>query len=199
MTEAWTIANREFSERQDLDYEDIAKRVLFSAVEKSAQGLLLFDYFGLPSSGTVSVCTGTIVAVYQNLSDHIEANCADLRVLVPDTTTYELVADLPKVGLSHERDLEREFNELVREWRRDTSHLSRIDRKIAHPAYRSIVAMGEPAVPLILKELEKNGGYWFAALSEITHHNPIAPDRHCNIKELSSAWIAWGRKNARSS
>lgn len=41
-------------------------------------------------------------------------------------------------------------------------------KAVSHPAYRQIIEMGQPALPLIFRELERNGGEWFDALQSIT-------------------------------
>ena len=69
--------------------------------------------------------------------------------------------------------LRAEFSVLARQWNRDTMHLSRISRAVAHPAHVRIVAMGEPVVPLILEELRDCPSHWFAALWTITNIDPV--------------------------
>ena len=46
--------------------------------------------------------------------------------------------------------LEEEFDELTALWRAETSHLSRLDKIVAHPAYLKIIGIGHEALPLIL-------------------------------------------------
>ncbi len=103
-------------------------------------------------------------------------------------------------------DLAKRFAALVATWREGTRHRSRMDQIAAHPAFREIVAMGERAVPLILAYLEKNGGFLFLALQEITGAEPPIPDGFrgnkviCDgwigydIKGTQAAWLAWGRE-----
>jgi hypothetical protein len=63
-----------------------------------------------------------------------------------------------------------------------------------HPAYQKIIGMGEPAIPLILKDLEKNGpNDWFWALTAITDENPITQDIAGNMAAMTEAWLQWGR------
>src|SRR5271170_4229307 len=69
-------------------------------------------------------------------------------------------------------DLQRVFEKLASEWRRDTEHLSLVARKTAHPNYLEIIKLGTTSpvriVSLILKELRKRPAFWFAALETIT-------------------------------
>src|SRR5947209_5660178 len=43
------------------------------------------------------------------------------------------------------------FARLHRQWRAETRYSSSLETKKAHPAYASIVAMGDEAIPLILE------------------------------------------------
>ena len=64
-----------------------------------------------------------------------------------------------------------------------------------HPAYQKIIGMGEPAVPLILKDLAENGpDDWFWALTAIADDNPITEDIAGDMNAMTAAWLQWGRK-----
>ncbi|MGH7135013.1 MAG: hypothetical protein ACREHD_04690, partial [Pirellulales bacterium] len=84
-------------------------------------------------------------------------------------------------------DAER-FRQLADAWKSETKHYSRSDHIAAHPAYRAIVAMGEPVVPLILRDLQESGAAWFQALREITRENPVAAESRGNLREVISEW-----------
>lgn len=92
------------------------------------------------------------------------------------------------------RQQEEEFRRLVQQWRRDVMFLSSIARGAGHPAYQKIVKMGFPMVPLLLRELEQNGGHWFVALRKITGKNPVEPEDAGSIPNMTKAWIEWGHK-----
>ena len=86
------------------------------------------------------------------------------------------------------------FLRLSNEWKRDTGHLSLVSQIAAHPSYQSIVAMGESAIPLILRDLETEPNHWFPALSSITSEGPEIPvHERGNITAVSEAWIKWGK------
>ena len=92
------------------------------------------------------------------------------------------------------KDLEAEFQELANQWRHDTGHFSFVGQMITHPAYQSILAMGEPAIPLILKELQSGPYHWFHALSIISGESPHIPNEdRGRIRAISKIWIEWGR------
>ncbi|HWE01026.1 MAG TPA: hypothetical protein VG326_01360 [Tepidisphaeraceae bacterium] len=87
-----------------------------------------------------------------------------------------------------------QFDRLADQWALATSILSSPTQKAMHPAYREIVAMGLPALPMILQRMEHCGGHWFWALSEITGENPIPISAHGRIAEMREAWLKWGRE-----
>lgn len=90
------------------------------------------------------------------------------------------------------QNLKDKFSELAEQWRRETRFLSSSDEKILHPAYQSIIAMGQSAVPLVLEELRSRRGHWFWALRFMADADPV-PDGS-NIEAARQAWIAWGRE-----
>ena len=54
--------------------------------------------------------------------------------------------------------------------------------------------MGEPAIPLILKDLADNGpNDWFWALTAITDENPITEEIAGNMVAMTEAWLQWGK------
>jgi hypothetical protein len=90
------------------------------------------------------------------------------------------------------QNLANEFQQCVEKWRAETGHLSSIDRKAIHPSYQRIMAMGRPAIPLVLREMQQNGGHWFWALHFMTGASPV-PEM-ASIEEARKAWLSWGRE-----
>ncbi len=87
------------------------------------------------------------------------------------------------------------FLELASEWKRETRFVSNITRKSMHIAYQKIIGMGRVAIPLILQDLQKNGpNDWFWALHVITDVNPITEDIAGDMRAMTEAWLAWGKK-----
>jgi hypothetical protein len=58
-------------------------------------------------------------------------------------------------------------------------------------AYREIVALGEGAVPLLLREVEARTGHWFRALEEITGEDPVAEDDWGDYEAMRRRWLEW--------
>ncbi len=92
-------------------------------------------------------------------------------------------------------EIETMFLELAEQWRRDTGMLSVISKISMHPAYQRIIGMGQPVVPLIMRELEREPDHWFWALNSITGANPIKVQQRGNLYQMAQAWIEWGREN----
>ena len=95
-----------------------------------------------------------------------------------------------------ETSIAEEFQRLVRMWKFETRHLSIPAQITRHPAYRRVIDMGELAIPLILKDLQKEPDHWFSALSEISGESPHIPNEDMgNMKAMSEICIEWGKRN----
>ena len=95
---------------------------------------------------------------------------------------------------THMESVADRFLRLSNEWKRDTGHLSLISQIAAHPSYQSIVAMGESAIPLILRDLETEPNHWFSALLAIVGEGPEIPaHERGDVRAISEAWLKWGK------
>lgn len=88
--------------------------------------------------------------------------------------------------------LEAEFQQLALTWRKETAVFSSVTKKVRHPAYQKIIAMGSTAVPLILRELERKPGHWFWALHTISGEDPVGEED--NFDAAVVAWLEWGKR-----
>src|SRR6266852_2151381 len=89
--------------------------------------------------------------------------------------------------------LEEKFNRLAETWQDAVGHLSSSSQRDNHPAYQEIIAMGEPVVPLLLRDMERTRRHWFTALSAITKAQPVAREDAGNIPRMVQAWLDWGK------
>jgi len=55
-----------------------------------------------------------------------------------------------------------------------------------HPAYRAIVGLGKPVIPLLLVELELEPDHWFIALHELTGAEPVPEESRGRIDKMAS-------------
>jgi hypothetical protein len=92
-------------------------------------------------------------------------------------------------------EIETTFSELAEQWRRETGMLSVASKISMHPAYQRIIGMGQPVVPLIMRELEREPDHWFWALSAITGANPVKAEQRGRLQQMAVAWIEWGKAN----
>ncbi len=87
------------------------------------------------------------------------------------------------------------FTYLAEHWREDTALTSSIPTMTAHPAYGAITRIGAVMIPYILEDLRANGGYWFAALRELTGENPVTQNERGNYEAMRAAWLRWGAEH----
>lgn len=99
------------------------------------------------------------------------------------------------VGVKEDAALDATFRALADTWRRETGYLSSPAKKTQHSAYQAIIALGAPAVPLILAELAEQSDHWFEALEKITGVSQASDTRRPGTADLTKAWLKWGRKN----
>jgi len=90
--------------------------------------------------------------------------------------------------------IEQTFQELATTWREETRFTSSITEMVMHSAYQRIIGLGPAAIPLLLRELERNSDHWFWALHAITGVDPTTPAQKGKVKEMAQAWLYWGRE-----
>jgi hypothetical protein len=91
--------------------------------------------------------------------------------------------------------VDRRFKLLSSRWKAEVGMISSVTELARHRDYVEIVRMGWPAVPLILRELQKSPDHWFPALQQITGANPVSQNDRGRVKAMAQAWIRWGREN----
>jgi hypothetical protein len=91
--------------------------------------------------------------------------------------------------------IEERFRKLEATWTAETGYLSSYTDIVEHPAFREIIRLGEPVVPLMLRDLEERPRLWVWALPEITGADPVPPQEGGNITKMTEAWLRWGRAN----
>lgn len=91
-------------------------------------------------------------------------------------------------------DLQGQFNHLVELWKAGRGPTSTAVAMATHPAYKRIISMGRPALPMILKELSAHRDHWFIALGTIAGTNPVRAADRGNVARMADAWVAWGQE-----
>ncbi|MBD2326242.1 hypothetical protein [Alkalinema sp. FACHB-956] len=90
-------------------------------------------------------------------------------------------------------ELEAQFLELAEQWRQETGMFSVVSQIVIHPAYQRIIGMGQPVVPLLLRDLEQEPDHWFWALQAITGENPVKQEHRGNLQQMAIDWLEWGK------
>ena len=88
----------------------------------------------------------------------------------------------------------RRFRRLAEQWENEGGGRSISKQIMDCPAFRALVAMGEPIVPLILDEMEQSHLLWHLALQEITGERPIHTGARGDMAAVYAAWREWGRR-----
>lgn len=86
------------------------------------------------------------------------------------------------------------FEKLKTEWKSKTRYMSNSAQMATIWPYQQIIGMGPPALPLILKELERETDHWFWALEAISGENPVPAEQAGQVEYMAKAWIEWGRQ-----
>jgi len=96
----------------------------------------------------------------------------------------------PEIG--DVKSLEERFNRLADRWEAETA-LDSTAQQFLHPDYQTIIEMGMPVVPYILKRLKHKPDHWFEALCAITGENPVPEDCAGDLPKRTACWLAWGK------
>ena len=87
-----------------------------------------------------------------------------------------------------------EFLELKEKWKQETIFESSSDKIFSNSNYVKIIDFGAEALPWIIKDLKRNGGFWFFALKKITGFNPIKTENIGRYEGMKSDWLEWSEK-----
>lgn len=113
----------------------------------------------------------------------------------PPSADIAMLEDVASAVRARETaELRRTFAALVRQWQAACGHLSSTTKRVKHKAFRTVVAMGRPAIPLLLEQLTREPNDWDLALAEITGEPPAPPDDAGKMAEVAAAWLTWGAK-----
>ena len=96
--------------------------------------------------------------------------------------------------IDHKSELQKKFNELAENWKRETGGYSTMLHKASNNNYLDIIGLGMDVVPFILKDLQKNSSLWFAALKAITKENPVPKESLGDTEKMRDAWLQWGKE-----
>ncbi|MDO8787410.1 MAG: hypothetical protein Q7J42_05000 [Sulfuritalea sp.] len=101
---------------------------------------------------------------------------------------------LVEAVIKEAEELSSTFFAQLEQWKYETKFMSSLQDIVLHMSYQRIIGLGPRVIPLILRELEENGGHWFWALQSITGENPVSPEDVGRTKRMAERWLAWGRE-----
>ena len=159
--------------------------------------------FGVADSSATPVMPAAFYALYKNdagptsgspstpqRNESRKDTGADAIVRVVNGEIFIQVKTGPSENQSTK--LEVTFKALMEKWRRESGHLSVLHEKLCSRTYLEIIGLGEPAVPLLLSELQRRPTHLFLALSSITRDNPVR--KGANFAQAVEDWITWGQE-----
>ena len=137
-----------------------------------------------------------------NISRTIIASSAGEWHLVPAQETREMVSRSRSEDVANDVRVELtlpdwfEFQRLVEQWHRERGATSSTTKIAMCPSYQRIVADGRKYIPLILRQLEREGDepdHWFWALRVITGADPVRHADRGDVVQMARAWLDWAR------
>lgn len=116
------------------------------------------------------------------------------RWRLPMTSQMHTTSQKAKYNAS-QTDLLDDFQAALKQWRAETAHLSLIRDMVRHSAFRQIVAMGDVAIPWIVRELKSRPDFLVFALPMITKENPVPASSAGKLTEVVNSWLLWAERN----
>ena len=86
------------------------------------------------------------------------------------------------------------FYTLAINWKNDVRLTSSATEIILNSFYQRIIGMGPVALPMILRELNREPDHWFWALQAISGENPVRPQDRGKLNEMAKSWLKWGKE-----
>ncbi|MCY4188801.1 MAG: hypothetical protein OXD30_09985 [Bryobacterales bacterium] len=89
------------------------------------------------------------------------------------------------------------FEKLVLQWREQRRFTSSLEEMTACPAHLEILAMGKPAVELIMDRLRAEAAdHWFRTLELLTGAQPVRHEDRGDYEKMRRAWLGWRDRQA---
>lgn len=152
------------------------------------------DYSG---AGIEEVVERISQAVQDDVPDISEGQKQEFKRRLYTFLELDGIFGVPSKAIGDRHDykrLEAIFTTLVNQWYEETRPMSSTNQMSMHPAYQQIIGMGEAAIPLLLRELEKKSGRWFWALKSITREDPVPSEHRGKTQQMIKAWLDWGKQ-----
>jgi len=143
-----------------------------------------------PSSGAVSITAPW----FSNISlEQVQGRVSrGLDLVIQESSDLIAPHSRPTNALVVDQALEKEFERLVANWKRETRAQSSLGEIFTNDSYQRILGMGKDALPMILADLQKAPGHWFYALEKIVGHDVASGAK--TFGEARDNWLQWGYK-----
>jgi hypothetical protein len=90
-------------------------------------------------------------------------------------------------------ELQRRFSSLARAWKKERIAASSDPAEWAMClSYQKIIALGPPAISLILTEFKRKPDHWFWALQVLTDSDPVRKEHRGKFAHMVNDWLLWG-------
>ena len=120
----------------------------------------------------------------------------DPATLQPNTRVTVVAADNGALDmLVDPQRITEEFGTLAKKWREEVGAESSLSKITGNLNYLRVISLGKRAVPLILRDLQRDPAPWFLALRAITGQENVGREHAGNFKSAADSWIAWGKEN----
>ncbi len=136
----------------------------------------------------------TLLVLSPESAERLARNAPNFASLVGAFYEWDEAPDASPEPANGDAD-QATFDRLARQWIEDTQFVSSVTRKVRHPAYQEIIAMGEQAIRPILRDLERAPRMWGPALHAITGALPVPAADAGKVARVAQAWLAWARDN----
>jgi hypothetical protein len=90
--------------------------------------------------------------------------------------------------------LQTVFDGLAKQWKSLQGPSSTIGRLAMHPVHLDILKLGQPVIPLILRDLERQPCHWYVTLRSLVGSSPVPPEHAGDTAKMREAWLQWGRE-----
>ncbi|MCY1016639.1 hypothetical protein [Pyxidicoccus sp. MSG2] len=93
------------------------------------------------------------------------------------------------------------FEALAKEWEEHCAEHREASNPyvfLNHPSFESIVALGRPAVPLIVERYREGSVFWGAALRRMTGVTTFGDGVVGNLDATRRGWLKWWEENQAS-
>lgn len=138
------------------------------------------------------IATAPVTANY-NYTYHTSSIGVSREAMFVESNRRKREADFLAISITPKKVLEAQlklhFEQLKKNWNRETFLSSSSDDIYNNSNYQKIISLGKQVIPLILKDWETTDNHWFHALNMITGENPIKIEHRGQIKLMKKDWI----------